>query len=256
MTLQARVADRSSRAATVPRTFDPTPEETMAKEHILIVEDEEDLRELIAYNLEREGYRVSQAETGESAISVAMEVHPQLVLLDLMLPGLGGLDVCRELRARPETAEIAIVILSARGDEADVVTGLELGADDYMTKPFSPRELLARIRAVARRGHHGVSDDREIVMLHDIRIDKSRHEVSVGGELLELTLSEFLILELLTRHPDRVFTRNRIIETLRGDDYPVTERSVDVHMVGLRRKLGKAGRHLETVRGVGYRMKR
>ncbi|MCA9728708.1 MAG: response regulator transcription factor [Candidatus Eisenbacteria bacterium] len=228
----------------------------MTKEHILVVEDEEDIRELIAYNLEREGYRVTQVESGEEAISQALEAEPQLILLDLMLPGLSGLDVCRELRARPETADIPIVILSARGEESDVVTGLELGADDYMTKPFSPRELVARLRAVSRRGRHGVSDDREIVSIHDVRIDKARHEVSLGGKPLKLTLSEFLILELLARHPDRVFTRNRIIEALRGDDYPVTDRSVDVHMVGLRKKLGPAGRHIETVRGVGYRMKR
>ena len=227
----------------------------MTKEHVLVVEDEDDIRELIAYNLQREGYRVTQVESGEEAIASALEMEPQIILLDLMLPGLGGLDVCRELRARTETAEIPIVILSARGEESDVVTGLELGADDYMTKPFSPRELLARLRAVARRGHHGVSDDREVVTLHDIRINKARHEVSLAGKPLKLTLSEFLILELLARHPDRVFTRIRIIETLRGDDYPVTDRSVDVHMVGLRKKLGPAGHHIETVRGVGYRMK-
>lgn len=234
----------------------PAEEETMDREHILIVEDEEDLRELIAYNLHRGGYRTSQTDNGESAISMAIEVLPHLVLLDLMLPGLGGLEVCRELRARPETADIAIVILSALGEERDVVAGLELGADDYMTKPFSPRELLARIRAVTRRGHHGERDDRDVVILRDIRIDRTRHEVSVGNRLLDLTLSEFMILELLSRHPDQVFTRNRIIEALRGDDYPVTERSIDVHMVAVRKKLGTASRHLETVRGVGYRMKR
>jgi two-component system phosphate regulon response regulator PhoB len=228
----------------------------MDREHILVVEDEEALRELITYNLNRGGYRTSETGNGESAISMAIEALPHLVLLDLMLPGLGGLEVCRELRARPETADIAIVILSALGEERDVVAGLELGADDYMTKPFSPRELLARVRAVTRRGHHSDRDDRAVVMLRDIRIDKTRHEVSVGNKLLDLTLSEFLILELLVRHPDQVYTRNRIIETLRGGDYPVTERSIDVHMVALRKKLGEAARHLETVRGVGYRMKR
>jgi two-component system phosphate regulon response regulator PhoB len=251
------VADRPAPTGSAQRPHDQTkPEARVTQKHILVVEDEEDIRELIAYNLEREGYQVTQVKSGEEAIATALETEPQIILLDLMLPGLGGLEVCRELRARPETAEIPIVILSARGEESDVVTGLELGADDYMTKPFSPRELLARLRAVARRGHHAVSDDREVIVLHDIRIDKARHEVSRAGEPLKLTLSEFLILDLLARHPDRVFTRNRIIERLRGDDYPVTDRSVDVHMVGLRKKLGPAGRHLETVRGVGYRMKR
>lgn len=228
----------------------------MDREHILIVEDEEALRELITYNLHRGGYRTSQAGNGESAISMALEVLPHLVLLDLMLPGLGGLEVCRELRARPETADIAIVILSALGEEQDIVAGLEIGADDYMTKPFSPGELLARIRAVTRRRHHSERDDRAVVILRDIRIDKTRHEVRLGNRLLDLTLTEFLILDLLTRHPDQVFTRNQIIETLRGNDYPVTERSIDVHMVAVRKKLGKAAHHLETVRGVGYRMKR
>lgn len=228
----------------------------MPKEHVLIVEDEEDIRELIQYNLSREGYQVTTAGSGEDALSALATAIPQIILLDLMLPGLDGLDVCRELRSRPGTAEVPILIISAKGEEADIVTGLEIGADDYVTKPFSPRELLARVRAVLRRGRHGSTEDGDIVTLHDIRIDKTRHEVTLQGKLLKLTLSEFQILELLARHPDRVFTRNRIIESLRGDDYPVTDRSVDVHIVGLRKKLGPSGRSIETVRGVGYRMKR
>ncbi|MBN2054168.1 response regulator [bacterium] len=227
----------------------------MARERILVVDDEADIRELLLYNLEKEGYQVACVATGEEALTAIREQSPQLVVLDLMLPGIPGLDVCRQIKGDAATRHIAIVMLSAKGEDADIVSGLELGADDYVTKPFSPRVLTARIRNVLRRGKANENDAGEIIQADEITICPAKREVMVGWQRVELTATEFDILHLLARKAGWVFSREQIINAVKGDDYPVTERSIDVQIVGLRRKLGDAGNYIETVRGVGYRFK-
>lgn len=225
----------------------------MANEKILIVEDETDILELLRYNLNREAYQVREATTGEAALELIRKDVPDLVLLDLMLPKIDGLEVCRRVRGGTENKKLPIIMLTAKGEEADIVTGLELGADDYITKPFSPRVLLARIRAVLRRQSMEIPGDDESLQLHNLAIHPGRHEVLVDGEPVVLTRTEFQVLHYLARRPGWVFTRYQIVDAVHGDDYAVTERSVDVQIVGLRKKLGTAGRYIETVRGVGYR---
>ncbi len=176
-----------------------------------------------------------------------------LVVLDLMLPGLDGLEVAKTLKSDPKTRSIPIVMLTAKGEDADVVTGLELGADDYVTKPFSPRVLVARVKAVLRRQGRAVVDDAQVLSIHGIEIDPGRRSVTAGGKPIDLTFTEFQLLHVLARRPGWVFTRAQIVDSVRGSDYPVTDRSVDVQVVGLRKKLGDHGRSIETVRGVGYR---
>ncbi len=227
----------------------------MAREKLLVVDDEEDILELLKYNLEREGYSVVTAQSGEDAVLTAGLESPDLILLDLMLPGINGLDVCRILSRGERTADIPIVMLTARAEEADIVAGLELGADDYIAKPFSPRVVTARVRSVLRRGRRTRPDDSRLIEAGEIRIDVERHLVKLGGTDVELTATEFDLLLFLARHRGWVFTRDQIIDEVKGTDYPVTDRSVDVQVVGLRRKLGAAGAMIETVRGVGYRMK-
>jgi two-component system alkaline phosphatase synthesis response regulator PhoP len=227
----------------------------MAKEHILVVEDEEDILELVRYNLAKEGYRVTGVTCGEDALDKAMSDLPDLVVLDLMLPGIDGLELCRLLKGDSKTRHIHIVMLSAKGEEADIVTGLELGADDYITKPFSPRVLLARLKAVLRRKMKAVIEDNSPVKLHDLIIHPGRHEVLFEEKPIELTYTEFRILQYLAHRPGWVFTRSQIIDAVHGDDYPVTDRSIDFQIVSLRKKLGRAGVYIETVRGVGYRFK-
>ena len=227
----------------------------MAKEAVLIIEDDQDIQELISYNLSKEGYRVMASETGEDGLSRARSEIPGLILLDLMLPGIDGLEVCRQLKTDQSTRNIPIIMLTAKGEESDIVTGLELGADDYVTKPFSPKVLVARIRAVVRRKAVDSDDDSARLAIHDLAIDPGRHEVLVDGAPIQLTHTEFQILHLLARRPGWVYTRYQIVNQVRGDDAIVTDRSVDVQIVGLRKKLGEAGRYIETVRGVGYRFK-
>lgn len=227
----------------------------MAKERILIVDDEEDILELIGYNLARDGYHIDTAKSGEIAVEKIRRDKPDLVILDLMLPGIDGLQVCRMVKSDPRTAQTPIVMLTAKGEDADIVAGLELGADDYITKPFSPRVLLARIRAILRREHREAAEEQAVVRISGIEIHPTSREVIVDGVPIQLTASEFNILSYFTRHPGWVFTRNQIINAIRGDDYPVTERSIDVQIVGLRKKLGDAGKHIQTVRGIGYRFK-
>lgn len=222
---------------------------------ILAVDDEEDILELLRYNLSKEGYQVKAVASGEAALVAAREFGPELILLDLMLPGLDGLEVCKRLKAHPQTQSIPIIMLTAKGEDADIVTGLELGADDYVTKPFSPRVLTARLRAILRRKPRPDATELEIVARHTLTIDPPRHQVLDNGQPIELTATEFAILHFLACRPGWVFTRNQIIEGVKGDDYPVTDRSVDVQIVSLRRKLGDAGALIETVRGVGYRFK-
>lgn len=220
---------------------------------ILVIEDEEDIRELIRYNLAREGFEVIAAATGEEALVAARARRPDLVLLDLMLPGIQGLEVCRRLRAGSDTAGVPIIMVTAKGEEADIVAGLEMGADDFVTKPFSPRELVARVRSVLRRGPIKPGDDPEMVTVGPVEIDASRHEVRLDGEPLTLTLAEFRLLRALVTSPGRVFTRARLVRELTGGDYHIVERNADVHVRSLRKKLGPAGSMVVTVRGVGYK---
>jgi two-component system alkaline phosphatase synthesis response regulator PhoP len=227
----------------------------MAKENILVVEDEEDIQELIAYNLSKEGYQVAAVSSGEDAMAAAAKQPPDLILLDLMLPGTDGLEVCRILKGDPATRNIPIVMVTAKGEEADVVVGLELGADDYVTKPFSPKVMVARVRAVLRRTKVRPDDASADLKIRDLVIKPGRHEALLDGEKVDLTVTEFRLLHLLARRPGWVYTRYQIVDALHGEDYPVTDRSIDVQIVGLRKKLGRAGSYIETVRGVGYRFK-
>jgi two-component system phosphate regulon response regulator PhoB len=227
----------------------------MAGEKILIVDDEKDILELIGYNLEREGYKIVKALSGEAALRSSRLEKPDLILLDLMLPGIDGLEVLKKIKKDSKTANIPTVLLTAKGEEADIVAGLELGADDYITKPFSPRVLLARIRAALRRQKEEIIDLQSVIHIHDLEIHPGRRSVLAKGDPVELTFTEFQILFLLARRPGWVFTRTQIVDGIRGDDYPVTDRSVDVQIVGLRKKLGPFGKYIETVRGVGYRFK-
>jgi two-component system alkaline phosphatase synthesis response regulator PhoP len=227
----------------------------MPKEKILVVEDEEDILELLTFNLQKEGYQVTGKGTGEDGLRAAGKEQPDLVILDLMLPGVDGLDVCRRLKNDHKTAHIPIVMLTAKSEESDIVTGLELGADDYVTKPFSPRVLIARVRSVLRRRSRQAPDTEETVKVHDVLIHPGRHEVLVANEPVDLTSTEFRILHFLAGRPGWVFTRDQIIDAVHGDDYPVTDRSIDVQIMWLRKKLGDAGQYIETVRGVGYRFR-
>jgi two-component system alkaline phosphatase synthesis response regulator PhoP len=226
----------------------------MAKEVILIVDDEEDIRELVELNLDREGYQILACDTGERALELVRSRKPDLIVLDLMLPGVDGLEVCKRLKADPNTGHIPVVMLTAKGEEADIVAGLELGADDYVTKPFSGKVLVARVRRLLRR-HVDESEEKGVVRVEGVEIDPARREVLVDGTPVTLTQMEFNILHTLAKRPGVVFTRYQIVDRIHGDDYLVTDRAVDVQIVALRRKLGSYGKLIETVRGVGYRLK-
>jgi two-component system alkaline phosphatase synthesis response regulator PhoP len=226
----------------------------MAQQKILVVDDEEDIRELVRLNLTREGYEVLECGAGEEALRLSQTTAPALIVLDLMLPGIDGLTVCRKLKADPRTARIPVVILTAKGEEADIVAGLEVGADDYVVKPFSGRVLAARVRRLLRQGAQ-IPDEQAVLKIHDLTIDPSRHEVWAGGRKVNLTRTEFNILRALVRRPGFVLSRYQIVDSVHGSDYAVTDRAVDVQMVSLRKKLGPCGRYIETVRGVGYRFK-
>ncbi len=227
----------------------------MPKETILIVEDEAPIQELLQYNLERVKYTVHKLDSGEEVVPMAEKIQPDLILLDIMLPGMDGLEVCKLLKSTPPTAHIPIIMLTAMSDDADIVAGLELGADDYVTKPFSPRVLLARIKTALRHNKSPEENELEHIHVHSIFIDLSRHKVLVDKKEVTLTYTEFKVLKLLANQPGRVFTRYQIVNEVHGDDYPVTDRSVDVQIVGLRKKLGDIGDVIETVRGIGYRLK-
>jgi two-component system alkaline phosphatase synthesis response regulator PhoP len=227
----------------------------MAKERILAVEDEMDILDVIRYNLEKEGYPVVTATTGEEAIDKAREEQPDLILLDLMLPEMDGFDVCKIIKNDPLTASIPILMVTAKGEESDIVTGLELGAEDYITKPFHPRVLIARVRAALRRRKKIPMNGSSSIQIHTLLLNPGRYEVRVEGERLDLTATEFHILHFLMQHPGWVYTRSQIIDSVKGADYPVTDRSIDVQIVGLRKKLKSAGQYIETVRGIGYRFK-
>jgi two-component system phosphate regulon response regulator PhoB len=233
----------------------------MKKTHILIVEDESDIQQLVSYNLIRAGFNVSCADSGEEALECLRREKIDCILLDLMLPGMNGLEVCSAIKKGKEQIGkgVPIIMLTAKGEEEDIVAGLENGADDYVTKPFSPKVLIARIKSVLRRiekqAKNTEPSDKERIVIDDLEIDQGRHEIHLAGELLQLTMTEFGILTLLAKKPGWVFTRQQIIDSIRGYDFLVTPRAIDVQVFGLRKKLGKSGQMIETVRGIGYRFK-
>lgn len=225
------------------------------KESVLIVDDEEDIQDLLEFNLTASGFRVLRALTGEEGLAVAQSKNPDLVLLDLMLPGIQGIDICRILKNDIRTKHIPIVMITAKGEEGDVVKGLEIGADDYVTKPFSPSVLIARVKGVMRRMRRGPTETNATIRFENVLINPGKREVFVESAKVDLTNTEFKVLHLFARQPGWVFTRDQIVQAVHGDGYPVTDRSVDVQIVGLRKKLNEAGNLIETVRGVGYRFK-
>jgi len=221
------------------------------RKRILVIEDEPDIRELIAYNLSREGYQVSEAEDGESGLDKARRELPDLVLLDLMLPRLSGVEVCRRLKSEAQTQGLPVIMVTAKGDEDDVVSGFDTGADDYIPKPFSPKVLLARVKAVLRRASEDEESGR--IVRDGLVIDPERHEVVVDGERVQLTATEFRLLHFLATNPGRVFTREHLLSRVIGENAVVTDRNIDVHVGSVRKKLGNYRALIETVRGVGYR---
>jgi two-component system phosphate regulon response regulator PhoB len=223
---------------------------------VLIVDDEPDIVEFVQYNLRKEMFDTLSAGDGPKAIQLARHHRPDLVLLDLMLPGLDGLEVCRTLKGSRETAHIPIIMLTAKGAETDAVAGLEVGADDYVPKPFSMRLLLARIKVVLRRVAAATDVPADsLIRAHDLVIDDHRHEVTFRDRAVQLTLTEYKLLRFLAQHPGRVFTRSQILNNIQDEHVIVIDRAIDVHVAALRKKLGEGGRNIETVRGVGYRFK-
>jgi two-component system phosphate regulon response regulator PhoB len=234
------------------------PKSTMAtkRETILVVEDEEDILEVIQYNLTREGYRTSGVQGGDEALAAVRAKNPDLVLLDLMLPGADGLEVCRRMKEDPVTRSIPIVIVTAKGEESDVVLGLGMGADDYIVKPFSPRELIARVRAVLRRGRpRDEGGGGERITRDGLEIDIGRHAVAVDGAPITVTATEMRLLHFLASHPGRVFTRDHLLSRVIGERAVVIDRNIDVHVGSIRKKLGPYRDLIETVRGIGYRFR-
>ena len=227
----------------------------MRKESILVVEDERDILELIVYNLKKERYQVTGVTSGEEALRIIPSLKPDLVILDLMLPGLDGLEVCKAIKQRKETAGVGVMILTAKVEEADMVTGLELGGDDYITKPFSPRVLIARVKALLRRSKVQDSGVEQVLDLGYLLIHPGKREVTLHGKSIHLTHMEFNILYFLASHKGWAYTRSQIVSAVRGDDFAVTDRSVDTIIVGLRKKLAPYQHYVETVRSVGYRFK-
>ncbi len=221
---------------------------------ILAVDDDADILTLVRYNLEKEGFKVFTAESGEEALEKARKSKPDLLILDLMLPGMNGLEVCRLLKSDSATRNMPVLILTAKGEETDIVVGLELGADDYLTKPFSPRVLAARVRALLRRGEP-LEKTGECLSLGPISLDPERHEVLLNSRPLTLTATEFNLLKCLVSRPGRLFSREDLLKHAWADDTLVVDRTVDVHILGLRKKMGKYADWIETVRGFGYRLK-
>lgn len=226
----------------------------MRKTTLLVIEDDPDIVELLRYNLEREGFRVLVATDGEHGMADATRHQPDLILLDLMLPGLDGLQVCKRLRAQDATRGTPVLVLTAKSEETDVVIGLEMGADDYLTKPFSPRELLARVRALLRRAQRGAEEGGKTrIELHGLVLDMERHEVLHQGGPVPLTRAEFRLLWTLAQRPGRVYSRNELVDEITAGEALIIDRNVDVHVSSIRKKLGEAGHLIATVRGVGYK---
>ncbi|MFK4765787.1 response regulator [Desulfobaculum sp. SPO524] len=226
----------------------------MANENILIVEDDEDILQLLSFNFESAGFVVNTARDGKDGLMKAREKHPDIVLLDLMLPGMDGFEVCRELKREETTSAIPVIMLTARGQEVDRIVGLELGADDYVVKPFSFRELMLRVRAVLRRVG-GIAPERTVLERGELLVDLEAHKVSVGGDEVALTATEFKLLSELISSSPRVQTRDQLLSTVWGYEFEGYARTVDTHVRRLRQKLGDCSRYVETVRGVGYRFK-
>ncbi len=225
----------------------------MSRTKIVVIEDEPDIQDIITYNLKREGYQVIAVGRGDEGLNVVRNQAPALVILDLMLPGMDGLSVCQQLRADPLTKDTPIVIVSAKEEESDVVIGLGLGADDYVAKPFSPRELLARVKAVLRRASTREDPAVERIVIKELVIDVLRHEVRVAGDLIKLTATEFKILYQLASQPGRAFTREQLLNRVLGEGVVVVDRNIDVHIRSVRKKLGVCSDMIQTIRGVGYR---
>jgi two-component system, OmpR family, alkaline phosphatase synthesis response regulator PhoP len=225
----------------------------MPGERLLIIEDDKDILELIKYNLQKERYQVTGAANGEEALKAIKSGIFDLILLDLMLPGIDGLEICKILKGDPHLAAIPIIMVTARGEETDIVLGLELGADDYIVKPFSPRILIARVRSILRRKRKVDTSQEKVIKIDELFISSGKREVRLENKSLDLTFTEFELLHYLASHPGWVFTRYQLVNAIKGEDYPVTDRSVDVQIAGLRKKLGSYGELIETIRGVGYR---
>ena len=226
----------------------------MSKSTVLVIEDDTDLRELIEYNLKTAGFNLLSAEDGEIGLAIAIDKNPDIIVLDIMLPGMDGLTVCRRLRENEKSQNTPIVMLTAKSEESDIVIGLELGADDYMTKPFSPKELVARVKAVLRRGHT-TNDKPRKIQAGPLSIDLEKHEVRINSEEIKLTLAEFNLLKMLVSRPGRVFTREQLIESVSGADTFVIDRNIDVHIRALRKKIGTHRDSILTIRGIGYKWK-
>ncbi len=230
----------------------------MAKASILVVEDDIDIQQLVSYNLIKAGFNVSCADSGEEGLQVLQQEPIDLVLLDLMLPGRDGIEICTSIRENTNADQPAIIMLTAKSEDDDIVTGLACGADDYVTKPFSPRVLIARVQAMLRRKQQQRTgeqqSEQETLAIHSMVIHRGRHEVLVEGEKVHLTTTEFTILEQLASRPGWVFSRQQIIDVIRGYHYLITPRAIDVQIFGLRKKLGASGGCIETVRGIGYRL--
>jgi two-component system phosphate regulon response regulator PhoB len=224
------------------------------KSSIIVIEDEADIREVLVYNLKRQGYAVSGCGDGLTGLALIEEKRPGLVLLDLMLPGLDGLEICRRLKGGAATAMIPIIMVTAKGEESDIVAGLELGADDYVTKPFGTRELVARVKAVLRRRQEGAERMANGRIVRDgLEIDPNRHEIRIDGEPVQLTLTQFKLLCFLAAHPGRVFTRDHLISRIMGEANFIVDRNIDVHIQAVRKRLGPYRSLIETIRGIGYR---
>lgn len=228
---------------------------TKAKKNALIVEDEEDILKLLEITLKKDGFEATGVTSGEDALKIAKKELFDFVILDLMLPGIDGLEVCKNFRNNSAFKTMPIIMLTAKGEEEDIVKGLEYGADDYLTKPFSPKVLLARINTILRRQNNNTYDKNSIINVNDLYIHPAKHEAMIKDKPLKLTAAEFRVLHLLASKPGWVLSRYKIIDEIKGEDYSVTDRSVDVLMVGLRKKLGKCGHYIETVRGTGYKFK-
>ena len=232
----------------------------MGKANILIVEDDEDIQQLVSYNLIKSGFHVTCADSGEEGLRKLQADGIDCILLDLMLPGMSGLEVCRAIKKNESCEGIPILILTAKGEDDDVIAGLECGADDYVTKPFSPRVLIARVKALLRRRVEQLNGSAqaakvEKIIIGDLEIHPGRHEVKLNGAPLQLTMTEYGVLLLLVSKPGWVYTRQQIIDAVRGNDFLITPRAIDVQIFGLRKKMGESGSCIETVRGVGYRFK-
>jgi len=226
----------------------------MNRKKIVVIEDEPDIVEVVSYNLKREGYNVLSVERGDEGLNLVRNQSPNLVILDLMLPGMDGLSICQQMKSDPLVRDIPVIIISGKGEESDVVIGLELGADDYLTKPFRGRELVARVKAVLRRGPTQEDQTRERIVVNNLLIDVARHEVRVDDELINLTATEFKILYQLASQPGRAFTREQLLNRVVGLGVVVVDRNIDVHILAVRKKLGDAAKMIQTIRGVGYRL--